>query len=613
MKKIFTVLLAVAMTSVVCAQSIKKQHNPFADKKANTTMVKPELNRAPITGFKGLKHHAAKDGAVVDNLLAVNYASYGGADGEYGMQFMLDTNLVFFADVIAPANDKIESTYTVDSAIWVDGTDTILVAGTMSLTYVSSNGDGTYVYTAAASLTEMGDTNTYGFTSSQVEVTAIDYMYYYFYMMGFVSWSDCIMTLHDAPLPVEFDTVDVVFASSEVSLEDYTSSNGAFQFIGMGSEYLCSFVAMSNTIVGVYDSADIDYGYALILDAATEASLGEVFKANGTVTATDGGYDLVAKYFTYEGNLYNITMHYLTPVAEDTIEMTGLTNVSLVDYSDFDGSYQIQAFDDAQANFIVLNYFSSTIEGTYTYGDCDGQYSGLAYNGEEKTIYSADFAATSIEGGYHYEGTALCTDNHAYQFSFDYMLPYAEDTIALTFTNARMDSFDDGSFQFIGSNADSTDLAYVCYFSHTMGDPTGSYTEADFDPNYCAIYIGGTKISIVSANFNVTAVEGGNQLHGFFLCADNHCYELTVTTAAGTQGISKVEIAQVRVYPNPFSTKLNVEAEGVQEIQVIDMVGQVVARQANAGVIDMSALANGAYIVRTVTEKGVNTQKVIKK
>lgn len=612
MKKILTIMLAVVLTSVVCAQSFKKQHNPFADKKANTTMVKPELNRAPISGFKGLKNHATKDGAVVDNLLAVNYASYGGADGEYGMQFMLDTNLVFFADVIAPANDKIESTYTVDSAMWVDGTDTILVAGTMSLTYVSSNGDGTHVYTANASLTEIGGTDTYGFTSNQVEVTAIDYMYYYFYMMGFVSWSDCIISLHDAPLPVEFDTVDVVFASSEVSLEDYTSSNGAFQFIGMGSEYLCSFVAMSNTIVGVYDSADIDYGYALILDAATEASLGEVFKANGTVTATDGGYDLVAQYFTYEGNLYNITMHYLIPVAEDTVVMTGLTNVAMNDYSTLDGSYQIQAFDDAQENYVVLNYFSSTIDGSFTYEDCDGDYSGLAYNGEEKTIYSAEFTATAIDGGYHYTGAVLCTDNNVYQFDFNYMLPYAEDTVAVTYTNAQIIDYtaDMSLCQFIGANADSSDVAYICYSSSQVA---GSYTEADLNTQYTAIVFDNNQVEIVSCNFNVTELNGGYQLHGYFLCDDNHCYELTISTTAGTQGISNVQIAEVSVYPNPFSSKLNVMAEGVQEIQVIDMMGQVVLRQANAGAIDMSALANGAYMIRTVTAKGVSTQKVIKK
>lgn len=78
-------------------------------------------------------------------------------------------------------------------------------------------------------------------------------------------------------------------------------------------------------------------------------------------------------------------------------------------------------------------------------------------------------------------------------------------------------------------------------------------------------------------------------------------------------GINDVENAQVSVYPNPATTQLNVVAEGVNEIQVIDVNGSIVMSRHQAGAIDISNLSNGIYVVRTLTNEGVNVQKIVKK
>lgn len=58
---------------------------------------------------------------------------------------------------------------------------------------------------------------------------------------------------------------------------------------------------------------------------------------------------------------------------------------------------------------------------------------------------------------------------------------------------------------------------------------------------------------------------------------------------------------------------LNVVAEGVKSIEIIDATGRVVLNTKNAGSIDISNLSNGIYMVRTITNEGVSMQKVIKK
>ena len=79
-----------------------------------------------------------------------------------------------------------------------------------------------------------------------------------------------------------------------------------------------------------------------------------------------------------------------------------------------------------------------------------------------------------------------------------------------------------------------------------------------------------------------------------------------------TASISEVENAKVSLYPNPVTNVLNIEAEGIQEVNVLDVNGRTVLTE-NSNRIDMSTLANGVYFVRVITAEGVSTQKIAKK
>lgn len=83
-------------------------------------------------------------------------------------------------------------------------------------------------------------------------------------------------------------------------------------------------------------------------------------------------------------------------------------------------------------------------------------------------------------------------------------------------------------------------------------------------------------------------------------------------TAGNHAGIDEVNDINVSLYPNPTTGKLNVNAEGAQEINVLDINGRVVMTANNTNTIDLSNLSNGCYFVRVITNAGVSTQKIVK-
>ncbi len=84
-------------------------------------------------------------------------------------------------------------------------------------------------------------------------------------------------------------------------------------------------------------------------------------------------------------------------------------------------------------------------------------------------------------------------------------------------------------------------------------------------------------------------------------------------TAGNTASIDEVENANVVLYPNPVTNILNIEAQGIQEVNVLDVNGRTVMTLQNTNRIDMTDLANGVYFVRIITTEGVSTQKIAKK
>ena len=84
-------------------------------------------------------------------------------------------------------------------------------------------------------------------------------------------------------------------------------------------------------------------------------------------------------------------------------------------------------------------------------------------------------------------------------------------------------------------------------------------------------------------------------------------------TGEGAASINEVNAAKVALYPNPTNGKLYISAEGIQEINVIDVNGRVVMNKRNTTTVDMTNLSQGVYFVQVITNNGVSVQKVVRK
>lgn len=78
-------------------------------------------------------------------------------------------------------------------------------------------------------------------------------------------------------------------------------------------------------------------------------------------------------------------------------------------------------------------------------------------------------------------------------------------------------------------------------------------------------------------------------------------------------GVSENENMNVKVYPNPAEGFVNVKAEGLRNVELIDMMGRVVTRNESSETmmaIDLSGLTSGIYFLRVTTEAGVSLQRI---
>ncbi len=94
-------------------------------------------------------------------------------------------------------------------------------------------------------------------------------------------------------------------------------------------------------------------------------------------------------------------------------------------------------------------------------------------------------------------------------------------------------------------------------------------------------------------------------------CA-SQCDPIEFTTG-GWGGVSENESMNINVYPNPAESLVNVTAEGLRNVELIDMMGRIISRNESSETmmaIDLSGLTSGIYFLRVTTEAGVSLQRI---
>lgn len=84
-----------------------------------------------------------------------------------------------------------------------------------------------------------------------------------------------------------------------------------------------------------------------------------------------------------------------------------------------------------------------------------------------------------------------------------------------------------------------------------------------------------------------------------------------ISVAQGT-GLEEHDM-NIAVYPNPAMNNINVVGEGIQLVEIMDINGRTLMTFNEGGQLSIASLANGMYLVRVVTENGVQMNKIVKK
>ncbi len=129
-----------------------------------------------------------------------------------------------------------------------------------------------------------------------------------------------------------------------------------------------------------------------------------------------------------------------------------------------------------------------------------------------------------------------------------------------------------------------------------------------YDTSDDGLYFGSTD-KLPSFHHNVLGKQGGEEDWGGYGYSP---VALRIHTKNET-AVESVSMADVNMYPNPTSGIINFSNVENATIEVINMMGQVVANVENATentTIDLSGVANGNYIVRVVKNGNVATSKL---
>lgn len=146
-----------------------------------------------------------------------------------------------------------------------------------------------------------------------------------------------------------------------------------------------------------------------------------------------------------------------------------------------------------------------------------------------------------------------------------------------------------------GNSATSSAMTQLADHPSITGSAATS-THVDFTPGTTGIYYIG---------FHAYSAAGQNSLY---------VDDISVDAVLGTGGF---DASSFRYFPNPVKDVLNISySSDITGVSVYNLLGQLVlAREVNATetAVDMSALADGTYIVNITSGENVKTLKVVKK
>lgn len=142
---------------------------------------------------------------------------------------------------------------------------------------------------------------------------------------------------------------------------------------------------------------------------------------------------------------------------------------------------------------------------------------------------------------------------------------------------------------------DAEDLVGSIQWS--LSNPDWQIVEAD--ENYCLVFVGTPGFATLTANFSVS--ECGEMERSFDI-------------NAGYFGLGDGQDVDAKIYPNPTRGQLTVEAEGIERVRVVNMMGQVlddvVVGRDDQVTLNLNPYAPSVYLIEIETVYGVTKRRV---
>jgi len=77
------------------------------------------------------------------------------------------------------------------------------------------------------------------------------------------------------------------------------------------------------------------------------------------------------------------------------------------------------------------------------------------------------------------------------------------------------------------------------------------------------------------------------------------------------QGIETSQMKIKKIFPNPTNGLVNIDIENIVEVIVINNIGKNILKKENSSSIDLSGNLKGMYFLRVISEKGIETEKIV--
>jgi len=552
------------------------------------------VNSVNVNGLVGLP----------DGLEACASANPMAANGTYTLRITGtpttagDYPLNMRAEIDGESNFPLISMSTVNS--YVNGTNgvstnitiTVVEAGEMAANF-STNPSATGMLTQAVHINE-GETVTFTDLSTGADHIA----------WSFEGGSPATST--DATVTVTYATAGTYTAT--ITAYNADESQNATKSVSIevsGVELSASFTTdPAYTDLYVYRTLSVERGTTVTYtDASTGADhIAWAFEGGSPATSTES---VVAVTYNTAGS-YTTT---LTAYNEDESNSSEFTLTVTVTVSGEEAVTADFTTDPEATDVYITTYISINQGETVTFTNASSE--------------NTDHIAWTFDGGSPATSTEnVVTVTYAEAGNFTATLTAYNDDETISDSKSvtvMVTSVDPNAVEAsFTTNPEYTDL-YVYRMLAIETGTTVTYTSTcnENTDHIAWSFEGGNPTSSTDGVVNVTYTTAGSYTTTLtaYSADESSSDEFTLTvTVTDPVAVEENAISEISVYPNPTSSVINIAAEGMQNITIIDMTGRVVMSKdvnSNFETIDAEGFAKANYMVRIATADGVVVKNIV--